>query len=185
MYEHSRVIDSFYISTAPSNYQQQQENQLQRPRDDTAVSAIAVYLYRSAKTEVSSTAVPRSANQKPLALPRRGQRSRGSGLTVPVIAVYRQRLAKPQQSYPTRVSSGISITSSDAKQLWHCCAGDCCILTSISEATANRPRRRSSYINSNQRSNSQHDSRVINRCIPTAAAAPQSDSTFCTAVEQE
>ena len=105
--------------------------------------------------------MPRSASQKPLALPRRGKRSRASGTTVPVIAVYRQRLAKPQQRYPSHVSS-------HTKQLRHGRAGYCCIPTSIIEATANSPRWRSSYINSNQRSNSQYDSHAINRCISAA-----------------
>ena len=104
--------------------------------------------------------MPRSANQKPLTLPRRGQRSRAFGTTVPVIAVYRQRLAKPQPPYPSHVSS-------HTKQLRHGRAEDCCISTSISEATANRPRWKSSYIISNQRSNSQYDSRAINRRIST------------------
>ena len=78
-----------------------------------------------------------------------------------VIDVYRQRQAKPQQPYPGHVSS-------HTKQPRHGRAGDCCISTSISEATANRPRRRSSNINSNQRSNSQYDSRANNCCISTA-----------------
>ena len=104
--------------------------------------------------------MPRSASQKPLALPRRGQQSRVSGTTVPVTAVYRHRLAKPQQPYPSHVSSR-------TKQLRHGRAGDCCIPTSISEATGNSPRRRSSY-NSNQRCNSQYGSNAINRCILTA-----------------
>ena len=77
-----------------------------------------------------------------------------------MIAVYRQRLAKPQQPYPSHVSS-------HTEQLRHGRAGDCCISTSISEATVKSPRRRSSY-NSNQRRNSQYDSRAINRCISTA-----------------
>ena len=77
-----------------------------------------------------------------------------------MIAACRQRLAKPQQLYPIHVSS-------HTKQLWHGRAGDCCIPRSIGEATVNSPRRRSSY-NSNQRRNSQCDSRAINRCISTA-----------------
>ena len=99
----------------------------------------------------------RFAKQKPLALPRRGQRSRASAATVPVIAVYRQRLAKPQQPYPRHVSS-------HTKQLRHGRAEGCCILTSTCEATGSSPRRGSLY-NSNQRRNSQYHSRAINRRI--------------------
>ena len=96
--------------------------------------------------------MPRSANQKPLALPRRGQQGRAFGTTMPVIAVCRQRLAKPQQQYPSRVGSVISTTSQRRK------------------AAPARRHRRLLCININQRSNSQYDSRVINRGISTATA---------------
>ena len=152
---------------------------MQRPRDDTAVSAIPVYLEisenRSLRHRCAEISEPEAsgAAAKPLALPRRGRRSRASGTTVPVIAAYRQRPAKPQQPYPSRVSSGISTTSSETKQLRHGRAGDCCISTANSETTAKYQvgrSRRLVYINSNRRSNGQHDSRVINRCISTATA---------------
>ena len=72
MYGHSYVIDSFCVLTAPRNYHQQQENQLQRPRDNTAVPVIAEYLEKTAKQslqhrraeirqpEAPGTATPRS-----------------------------------------------------------------------------------------------------------------------------
>ena len=78
-----------------------------------------------------------------------------------MIAVYRQRQAKFQQPYPSPFTS-------HTKQLRRGRVGDCCTSTSISEATFNRPPRRSSYINSNQRSITQYGSRAINRCISTA-----------------
>ena len=68
---------------------------------------------------------------KPPAPPCRDPRSRASGTTVPVIAVYQQRPAKPQQPYPSRVSSGLSTATREAKQLRPGLAGYCCISTAI------------------------------------------------------
>ena len=123
-----------------------------RDSDITQPCQPYLYIYRDQQeTEGSGTAVPRSANQKPLALPRRGQRNRASyPLLLYIDSGQRRHTTTPQSrqqrhTQPRAATQSRSGTATpeivvyqhrSGKQQPIARAGDCHKSVEISEATA-------------------------------------------------